>query len=44
MAAQTLEAVAAKFAEKFAPLSPKRTDFRGETTFVLPLAETKPAR
>ena len=43
MAAQTLEAVAAKFAEKYASLSPKRIDFRGETTFVLPLAETKPA-
>src|SRR5215813_1605811 len=43
MAAQTLEAVASKFAENFASVSPKRIDFRGETTFVLPLAETKPA-
>jgi NADH-quinone oxidoreductase subunit C len=43
MPALTLEAVASKFAEKFAAASPQRVDFRGETTFSLPLAETKPA-
>src|SRR4029077_9414250 len=43
MPALTLEAVASKFAEKFAGSAPTRVDFRGETTFTLPLAETKPA-
>jgi NADH-quinone oxidoreductase subunit C len=43
MPALTLEAVASQFAEKFAAVAPKRVDFRGETTFILPLAETKPA-
>src|SRR5260221_12448164 len=43
MPALTLEAVASKFAEKFAAAAPQRVDFRGETTFLLPLAETKPA-
>src|SRR5260221_2910101 len=43
MPALTLEAVASQFAEKFAAAAPQRVDFRGETTFLLPLAETKPA-
>ena len=43
MPALTLEAVASQFAAKFAASSPKQVDFRGETTFILPLADTKPA-
>ncbi len=43
MPALTLEAVASKFAEKFAGSAPQRVDFRGETTFTLALADTKPA-
>jgi NADH-quinone oxidoreductase subunit C len=43
MPALTLEAVASQFAAKFAASAPKQIDFRGETTFILPLADTKPA-
>jgi len=43
MPALTLEAVASQFAAKFAASAPKQVDFRGETTFILPLADTKPA-
>src|SRR5476651_527111 len=43
MPALTLETVASQFAAKFAASAPKQVDFRGETTFILPLADTKPA-
>ena len=43
MSALTLEAVASKFSEKFAAVAPKRVDFRGETTLIVPLAEIKGA-
>lgn len=43
MSALTLEAVASRFTEKFAAAGPKRVDFRGETTLIVPLAEIKGA-
>ena len=43
MSAQTLEAVASKFSERFAAAAPQRVNFRGETTFIVPLAEIRTA-